>query len=85
MPRQPRLDAPGLLQHVMARGIERRKIFWDGKDRKETEIRSLRSEIPRTLKARREKMIINSANELRVYKTAYALANEELKVRLSIN
>ncbi|KKL15661.1 hypothetical protein LCGC14_2503360 [marine sediment metagenome] len=33
MPRQPRLDAPGLLQHVMARGIERRKIFWDDKDR----------------------------------------------------
>ena len=34
MPRQPRLDAPGLLQHVMARGIERRKIFRDDKDRK---------------------------------------------------
>ena len=33
MPRQARLDAPGLLQHVMARGIERRKIFWDDKDR----------------------------------------------------
>ena len=33
MPRQPRLDAPGLLQHVMARGIERRKIFRDDKDR----------------------------------------------------
>jgi len=83
MPRQPRLDAPGLLQHVMARGIERRKIFWDGKDRKETEIRSLRSEIPRTLKARREKMIINSANELRVYKTAYALAMEIFEISKS--
>jgi len=34
MPRQPRLDVPGLLQHVMARGIERRKIFRDDKDRK---------------------------------------------------
>jgi putative transposase len=34
MPRQPRLDAPGLLQHVMARGIERRQIFQDDKDRK---------------------------------------------------
>ncbi len=34
MPRQARLDAPGLLQHVMARGIERRKIFRDNKDRK---------------------------------------------------
>ena len=34
MPRQPRLDAQGLLQHVMARGIERRDIFKDNKDRK---------------------------------------------------
>ena len=34
MPRQPRLDAPGLLQHVMARGIERRKIFLNDNDRK---------------------------------------------------
>jgi len=34
MPRQPRLDAPGLLQHVMARGIERRKLFRNDKDRK---------------------------------------------------
>jgi len=33
MPRQARLDAPGLLQHVMARGIERREIFKDNKDR----------------------------------------------------
>ena len=32
MPRQARLDAPGLLQHVMARGIERRKLFRDDKD-----------------------------------------------------
>ncbi|MBW1939594.1 MAG: transposase, partial [Deltaproteobacteria bacterium] len=34
MPRQARLDAPGLLQHVMARGIERREIFKDDQDRK---------------------------------------------------
>ena len=34
MPRQPRLEAPGLLQHIMARGIERTKIFRDDKDRK---------------------------------------------------
>ena len=27
MPRGPRLDAPGVLHHVMARGIERRRIF----------------------------------------------------------
>ena len=33
MPRQTRLDAPGVLQHVMARGIERREIFRDDKDR----------------------------------------------------
>ncbi|WDN89375.1 hypothetical protein BuS5_02343 [Desulfosarcina sp. BuS5] len=33
MPRQARLDAPGVLQHVMARGIERSKIFCDDKDR----------------------------------------------------
>jgi len=33
MPRLARLDGPGVLQHVMARGIERRKIFRDDKDR----------------------------------------------------
>jgi REP element-mobilizing transposase RayT len=33
MPRKARLDIPGLLQHVIARGIERRKIFIDDKDR----------------------------------------------------
>jgi len=33
MPRQPRLDAPGLLQHIMARGIEGREIFKDDQDR----------------------------------------------------
>ena len=27
MPRGPRLDAPGIVHHVIARGIERRKIF----------------------------------------------------------
>ena len=35
MPRQPRLDIPGLLQHVMVRGIEKRDIFYDDKDRSE--------------------------------------------------
>ena len=29
MARQARLDAPEVLQHVMARGIERRNIFFD--------------------------------------------------------
>ena len=33
MPRIARLDTPGLLHHVMIRGIERRKIFKDNKDR----------------------------------------------------
>ena len=32
MPRQARLDAPGTLHHVMARGIERRKIFLGPED-----------------------------------------------------
>jgi hypothetical protein len=27
MPRQARIDAPGALQHIIARGIEGRKIF----------------------------------------------------------
>lgn len=33
MPRQARPDAPGILQHVMIRGIERGRIFDDDKDR----------------------------------------------------
>jgi REP element-mobilizing transposase RayT len=33
MPRQPRLDIPGLLHHVIARGIERTEIFRDDRDR----------------------------------------------------
>ncbi len=33
MPRAERLDIPGLLQHVMVRGIEKRKIFFDHQDR----------------------------------------------------
>jgi hypothetical protein len=45
MPRQARLDAPGALQHVMARGIERRKIFWDDKDRKVPEVGNRKSEV----------------------------------------
>jgi len=32
MPRLARLDAPGVLHHIMIRGIERRKIFRDDKD-----------------------------------------------------
>lgn len=33
MPRLARLDAPGVLHHVIIRGIERRNIFEDDKDR----------------------------------------------------
>lgn len=33
MPRTARLDVPGLLQHVIVRGIERRDIFLDDDDR----------------------------------------------------
>ena len=33
MPRSARLDAPGVLHHVIIRGIERRNIFQDNKDR----------------------------------------------------
>lgn len=35
MPRQPRLDIPGLLQHVIVRGIERRNIFHNNTDRRD--------------------------------------------------
>jgi putative transposase len=34
MPRVARLDIPGLLQHVIVRGVERREIFSDDRDRK---------------------------------------------------
>jgi REP element-mobilizing transposase RayT len=33
MPRKARIDAPGALHHVIARGIEKRDIFWDNHDR----------------------------------------------------
>jgi hypothetical protein len=33
MPRSARLDQPGLLQHVIVRGIEKRDIFFDDEDR----------------------------------------------------
>ena len=35
MPRQARLDAPGILHHVMVRGLERRAIFRDDADRRD--------------------------------------------------
>ncbi len=33
MPRLARLDAPGILHHVMGRGIERKEIFINDTDR----------------------------------------------------
>ena len=33
MPRKARIDAPGALHHIIVRGIEKRKIFEDDKDR----------------------------------------------------
>jgi REP-associated tyrosine transposase len=33
MPRKARIDAPGALHHIIVRGIERRKIFYDDNDR----------------------------------------------------
>ena len=33
MPRKSRIDAPGALHHIIARGIDRRDIFKDDKDR----------------------------------------------------
>jgi REP element-mobilizing transposase RayT len=35
MPRGPRLDAPGVVHHVMARGIERRQLFRGDADRED--------------------------------------------------
>jgi putative transposase len=47
MPRIARLDTPGLLHHVMIRGIERRKIFNDDKDR-ENLVERLSTLLPET-------------------------------------
>jgi hypothetical protein len=33
MPRKARIDASGAVHHVIARGIERRKIFYGDEDR----------------------------------------------------
>jgi putative transposase len=35
MSRMARLDTPGFLRHIVIRGIERRKIFNDDKDRED--------------------------------------------------
>ena len=35
MPRMPRIDAAGAVQHAMARGVARRPIFLDDRDRRD--------------------------------------------------
>lgn len=47
MPRLARLDIPGIVHHVIIRGIERRRIFRDNKDR-ENMIDRLSDLIPAT-------------------------------------
>ncbi len=39
MPRGPRLDAPGVLHHVMVRGLDRQVIFRDDRDRDDFVVR----------------------------------------------
>ena len=39
MPRQPRLDAPGVPHHVIVRGLERRAIFRNDADRTDLVLR----------------------------------------------
>jgi len=48
MPRLARLDAPGVLHHIIIRGIERRKIFRDDQDKdnfREPQMRLCRLEV----------------------------------------
>ncbi|MBN2318998.1 MAG: transposase, partial [Acidobacteria bacterium] len=47
MPRSARLDAPGVLNHVIIRGIERRKIFKDDQDREDL-LKRLAALLPET-------------------------------------
>ena len=47
MARMSRLDSPGLLHHIIIRGIERRKIFKDNKDRGDF-IKRLSALLPKT-------------------------------------
>jgi len=62
MPRQSRIDAPGTLHHVMIRGIERREIFQDDKDR-ESFLDRLASVVERS-RCAAEKNIKNVYNSL---------------------
>jgi len=44
MPRQARLDAPGILHHVMVRGMEGCPIFVDDQDRQDFGRHNVRAE-----------------------------------------
>ena len=39
MPRRARMNAPGMLQHVIMRGIDKRQIVYDVTDLKDIEMR----------------------------------------------
>ena len=59
MPRKSRIDAPGVLYHVMGKGIERKKIIIASKDRHDSKTRLGRlgeedTMAPRTVKCRPE-------------------------------
>jgi len=65
MPRMSRLDTPCLLHHIIIRGIERRRIFNDNKDREDF-IERLSLLLPNT-KTQSGKRIFNWKTELLEY------------------
>ena len=71
MPRQSRIDAPGALHHVMIRGIERREIFQDDKDRE--------SFLDRLASVDRELGISPSAVSKSIGRGQQALGNEAIE------
>jgi len=71
MPRQSRIDAPGALHHVMIRGIERREIFQDDKDRE--------SFLDRLASVVRELGISPSAVSKSIGRGQQALGNEAIE------
>jgi hypothetical protein len=49
MPRKARIDGPGVVDHIIVRGIERRSIFKDDHDRERFTMDELRGVISRLL------------------------------------
>ncbi len=49
MPRKSRIDAPGALHHIIGRGIERKAVFQDDRDRDDFLDRGTNLEESRTL------------------------------------